>query len=89
MSNLVSPKFRIAKEKPSKFSYQKLGKGQNMVVVTVSGLQNHSTILTAARKIQPEVFFMNESLVPSRQKLLYELLKMKRDHHCFHSGFSF
>ncbi len=87
MSKLVSSKLKISENKTARYSYRKLGKGSNTVLVTVPDLQDRSAIFRAARSIKPDVFFVSESLIRSKQQLFYELHKMKRDSRCFYSVF--
>ncbi len=89
MSRLVSSKLKISENKTARYSYRKLGKGSQTVLVTVDDLQDRSAIFRAARTIKPDSFFVSESLIHSKQQLFYELRKMKRDSRCFHSVFCF
>ncbi len=59
MSRLVSSKLIISENKTARYSYRKLGKGSNTVLVTVDDLQDRSAIFRAARSIKPDVFFVS------------------------------
>ncbi len=59
MSRLVSSKLKIPENKTARYSYRKLGKGSQTVVVTVDDLQDRSAIFRAARSIKPDRFFVS------------------------------
>ncbi len=88
MSKLICDELKISAEVVKSLSFRKIGKGKHLVLVNVPVSSVRSVFFVAARSIKPRNLYINESLISSRDKLLYYLRKLKREKKCFHSVFS-
>ncbi len=88
MSNLICDELKISPEIVKSLSFRKIGKGNHSVLANVPVSSVRSAFFIAARTLKPRNLYINESLIPSRDKLLYDLRKLKREQKCFHSVFS-
>ncbi len=88
MSKLICDELKISPEVVKSLFFRKIGKGKHSVLVNVPVSSVRSAFFVAARTIRPRNLYINESMISSRDKLLYDLRKLKREKKCFHSVFS-
>jgi hypothetical protein len=79
MSHQLSNALTISIDVTDRFIYRKLGNGTNKVLVKVANYDDRVALFTAAKKDRPKDLFVNDYLIPSRDKLLYEVRKRKQD----------
>ncbi len=84
MSKLICDELKISSEVVKSLSFRKIGKGKHSVLVNVPVSSVRSAFFVGARTIRPRNLYISESLISSRDKLLYDLRKLKREKKCFH-----
>ncbi len=78
----------VTSEVVKSLTFRKIGKGKHSVLVNVPVSSVRSAFFVAAKLIKPRNLYINESLISSRDKLLYELRQLKREKKWYHSVFS-
>ncbi len=76
MSKLICDELKISSEVVKSLSFRKIGKGKHSVLVNVPVSSVWSAFFVTARSIKPRNLYINESLISSQDKLLYELWKL-------------
>ncbi len=67
----------MSREITKGFSYQRLGKNKNKVLVRIPDPEDRTELFRAARTIRQRNLFVNDFLTPARDKLFFELQKQK------------
>ncbi len=88
VSEQISQELHVSREKSKGFSYQRLGKSKNKVLVRIQEPEDRIELFRAARTICPRNLFVNDFLTPARDKLFFDLRKQKHQRG-LHSVFSF
>ncbi len=83
----VSEQISQVLQKTKGFSYQRLGKKKNKILVRIPEPERRIELFRAARTIHPRNFFVNDFLTPTREKLFFEFRKQKHQRG-LHSVFS-
>ncbi len=65
----------MSREKTKGFSYQRLEKNNNKILLRIPDPEDIIKLFRAARTIRPKNLFVNDFLTPARDKLYFELRK--------------
>ena len=78
---ITSSTLKIPPQYLSQFRCKQIGheNGKKRALFTIPDVNFGKAMFNNARRIKPKGFFINESLIPSRENLFYEARKMKKD----------
>ena len=79
MVDLVARTLHIDRRSLSNVSFQKIGITRKKALVTAPMYRDRAALFTAAKTVKPRNFFVNECLIESREQLLYEARKLKKE----------
>lgn len=78
--NHIMDKLSLSNDFLRRFSYRRIGRdGYRRALVEAKNQEDRLELLKTARLIKPDNFYIAESLIKSREDLLYELRRQKKD----------
>lgn len=87
---LSAGKLRLSNEFLNRFSVRRVGKdGRMKALLRAPDHKARSELFTAARTVKPDRYYVNDSLIKSRDDLFYKIRKFKRDNNLNFSVYSF
>ena len=87
---LMKDKLKLSEDFLSRFSYRRIGQdGKWRALLKAQNYQDRIEIFQTTRLMKPTQFFVNESLIKSREDLHYRVRKYKKDNNLHYSNYSF